>query len=315
MIQKDDYYPFGLTFNSWRNTLNNHYFYNQGTGDVKFAVERQSELSVDFTKRRVYDYALGRFWQVDPLADELNQELLSPYHYSFNNPIRYNDPYGENGWDKVLGFAAAVENKASAGLIPARTIAANYVSEDGAADFNQGQDAGDITSIVVGAAMIEGGMGGAAGGLVVSATGVGAVVGVPTVAASTALIAQGAVLSVSGALNLGAQKERLNVEETIRPEAGYLKGKKHVIKWEEGPARAQKDQKPQGQWGSKKDLDFASEKAKGFDKSDNFQDFKLPEDHSSVVHMPDGSTVPATHIRIKNYGSGIFHGYPVRIYN
>jgi RHS repeat-associated protein len=52
-------------------------------------------LNIDLTKYRAYDPAIGRWWQVDPLADEEDFTSLTPYNYSFNNPIRYNDPYGD----------------------------------------------------------------------------------------------------------------------------------------------------------------------------------------------------------------------------
>lgn len=92
VIQTDDYYPFGLTFNSYsrENSTKNQYLYNNGA-------ERQDELGleIDLTKFRTYDPAIGRWWQIDPKADEAGQELWSPYNYSFNNPIRYNDPNGD----------------------------------------------------------------------------------------------------------------------------------------------------------------------------------------------------------------------------
>ncbi|GAA5040160.1 hypothetical protein GCM10011506_40330 [Marivirga lumbricoides] len=97
VIQASDYFPFGLTFNSYTRNYSkaNNYLYNQGTGEKTFKTERVPELGVDFTKFRVYDPALGRFWQVDPMADAAGQESWNPYHYSFNNPIRYNDPFGD----------------------------------------------------------------------------------------------------------------------------------------------------------------------------------------------------------------------------
>jgi hypothetical protein len=99
VIQMDDYYPFGLTFNSYsrENSIENRYLYNQGTGEKTFLTERVYDLglNVDLSRDRTYDYITGRWWQIDPLADEPDFTSLSPYNYSFNNPIRYNDPYGD----------------------------------------------------------------------------------------------------------------------------------------------------------------------------------------------------------------------------
>lgn len=99
IVQQDDYYPFGLTFNSYQreNSTKNRYLYNQGTGEKKFLTERVFDLglNIDLTKYRVYDPALGRWWQVDPLADAGDLVSLTPYNYSFNNPIRYSDPEGD----------------------------------------------------------------------------------------------------------------------------------------------------------------------------------------------------------------------------
>lgn len=40
--------------------------------------------------------------------------------------------------------------------------------------------------------------------------------------------------------------------------------------------------------------------------------FNLPEDSKTIVHMPDGSTQPATQMWIRNNGTGTWHGYPMR---
>jgi hypothetical protein len=94
-----------------------------------------------------------------------------------------------------------------------------------------------------------------------------------------------------------------------RPEAKYLGSGKHGVRWKEGPATAKSLGKPQGQWGSKADLDYAAEKA-GSLKPGEGQWFDLPEGHSSVVHMPDGTSVPANRFWVRNNGTGTFHGYP-----
>jgi RHS repeat-associated protein len=85
-----------------------NYMYNQGTSGTNFQgkegksfkVERQEELglNVDMTKFRMYDYALGRFTSIDPLAVANPQESWTPYQYAYNSPIQYNDPYGDCPW-------------------------------------------------------------------------------------------------------------------------------------------------------------------------------------------------------------------------
>ena len=95
VVQRNGFYPFGLSFNTWADGDENDYLYNQGVGEKAFKTERQAEWGVDMTKLRAYDYAIGRFMQVDPLADQDPQENYSPYQYAYNNPVSYNDPYGD----------------------------------------------------------------------------------------------------------------------------------------------------------------------------------------------------------------------------
>lgn len=100
-----------------------------------------------------------------------------------------------------------------------------------------------------------------------------------------------------------------DAEVLPRPEAKYLGSGKHGVGWTEGPATARSLGKPQGQWGSKADLDYAAEKARSL-KPGEGQWFDLPEGHSSVVHRPDGTSVPASRFWVRNNGTGTFHGYP-----
>jgi RHS repeat-associated protein len=79
-----DYYPFGLTFNSYTSGTKNNYLFN--------GVEQDQATGNYETMFRGYDPALGRFMQIDPLADFLPG--INPYQFAFNNPISMGDPYG-----------------------------------------------------------------------------------------------------------------------------------------------------------------------------------------------------------------------------
>jgi RHS repeat-associated protein len=88
VIQTNDYYPYGLTFNSYNreNSIPNQNQYN--------GKEKQDELGLNWNDydARMYDATLGRWMVVDPLADKGRR--WSPYNYALDNPIRFIDPDG-----------------------------------------------------------------------------------------------------------------------------------------------------------------------------------------------------------------------------
>jgi RHS repeat-associated protein len=87
IIQYNEYYPFGLqAATSWtRENNKNDYLYN--------AASQLNNTSgwYDLAYRN-YDASLGRFMQIDPLADFDN--ATSPFAYGANNPVVFNDPMG-----------------------------------------------------------------------------------------------------------------------------------------------------------------------------------------------------------------------------
>ncbi len=58
---------------------------------------------------RIYDAALGRFLQPNPLVQSPDDaQSWNAYTYVFNNPLAYTDPTGMFSFRQTLGFAIAV---------------------------------------------------------------------------------------------------------------------------------------------------------------------------------------------------------------
>ncbi len=98
LLEESHYYPFGLVMagisSKAAGSLKNRKGYN---GNELQSNEFSDDSGLEFYdfNARTYYQQIGRFIQIDPLTDEGEQERLSPYHFSYNNPIRYNDPDGK----------------------------------------------------------------------------------------------------------------------------------------------------------------------------------------------------------------------------
>jgi len=98
IIEENNYYPFGLKHKGYNElpdySVTNKYKYAYG------GKELNSELGLelyDFGARN-YDAAIGRWLNVDPLAEN----TIMSYQYSNNNPIRFADPSGMIGEDVII---------------------------------------------------------------------------------------------------------------------------------------------------------------------------------------------------------------------
>ncbi len=88
VIQQDDYYPFGLTFNSYQ---------RESSLKQKFKFQSQEHvddlgLNWDSFKWRNHDPGIGRFFNVDPLAEKYYYN--SPYAFSENKVVGHRELEG-----------------------------------------------------------------------------------------------------------------------------------------------------------------------------------------------------------------------------
>ncbi|MDE3184756.1 MAG: hypothetical protein KGM16_15165, partial [Bacteroidota bacterium] len=102
------YYPFGLTMSGISSEaargIENKYKYNGIEQDTSLGLNEYN------AQLRDLDPQTGRWSQIDPETDD--QEMWSPYTSNNDNPIRYDDPKGNEGndcckglWDKFVQVA------------------------------------------------------------------------------------------------------------------------------------------------------------------------------------------------------------------
>uniref|UniRef100_UPI001BD3D0E5 RHS repeat domain-containing protein n=1 Tax=Flagellimonas sp. 389 TaxID=2835862 RepID=UPI001BD3D0E5 len=98
IIEENNYYPFGLEHKGYNNVVNG----TENNYQTFMGKEHQQELGLetyDFGARN-YDPALGRWMNLDPLAEQMRRH--SPYNFAFNNPLRFIDPDGMAPNDVVI---------------------------------------------------------------------------------------------------------------------------------------------------------------------------------------------------------------------
>ena len=160
----------GISSRALNGAADNKYLYN-GKELQNKEFSDGSGLELYNFNARTYDQQIGRFIQIDPLTDEGGQDGLSPYHFSYNNPIRYNDPDGEfpEGCCSLSNLVDAVVDVVSTAAIvvegAVNSWSSNQIGGAGRVDVDQqngltdgqktaakiGQAIGDAASIVTGA--------------------------------------------------------------------------------------------------------------------------------------------------------------------
>ena len=101
IVEESNYYPFGLTHKGYNNIVSS--LGNDTAQRWKFGgKEEQNELGIDWidVTARNYDPAIGRWMNIDPLAEDFNS--WSPYNFNYNDPIRFIDPTGMGPEDIIV---------------------------------------------------------------------------------------------------------------------------------------------------------------------------------------------------------------------
>ena len=127
IVEENNYYPFGLEHKGYgAPRISNHPYKFGGK-------EFNEELGLDWydVSARNYDPALGRWMNIDPLAEKMRRH--SPYNYAFNNPLRFTDPDGMAPQDIIfiLDKEAARNNGHIAVLIGSEKTGWTYISMNG----------------------------------------------------------------------------------------------------------------------------------------------------------------------------------------
>ena len=97
IVEEKNYYPFGLQhkgYNDQPSARRNMVGQRFGFGGKELTEELGLE-TYDFGARN-YDASLGRWMNIDPLADKYHS--ISAYSYVANNPLFFKDPDGERIW-------------------------------------------------------------------------------------------------------------------------------------------------------------------------------------------------------------------------
>jgi hypothetical protein len=278
------------------------------------------------------------------------------------------DGLHDSRWDKISNSVGNTLSDVGHFLEDAGEVALSDLASLGNA---MAHDLGAVMEVLGGIGLATLGAGGELGGLVLDATGIGAVLGVPAGVVSAAAIAGGLGLAAAGlgtiaqdaagpdrvdmtsdggggggggdwstpeegdsatvseedraaytqrksdlsglSKNKQVAEVRKGVEvdgQKYKPEGALLRGAKHGIDWSEGPQRATISGKPQGQFGSPADVDFATQKASQLGPGkEGF--FELPPDNDCVEYMPDGTTRKPNTMFVKVRPDGTVHAYPL----
>ncbi|WP_237561837.1 DUF6443 domain-containing protein [Flagellimonas algicola] len=134
IVEENNYYPFGLKHKGYNDTTSplgnsvaNRWKFGGKELDDSF---NDALATYDFGARN-YSPDLGRWMNVDPLADLLTQYDKSPYAYAWNNPIFFIDPDGESPCPPGIDCENPLPNMQRIRVNRASNLGAGYTRTNG----------------------------------------------------------------------------------------------------------------------------------------------------------------------------------------
>jgi RHS repeat-associated protein len=145
ITEETHYYPFGFVMSGISSKdaggIQNKFLYSSKELHSKEFSDGSGLEAYDYGAR-MYDQQLGRFWQVDPLADSMRR--MSPYTFAYNNPIRFIDPDGMAPEDVVLDIQRTKNKDGTYSYSAKATINLTIVDPKGKMTSSAQQQAKDI---------------------------------------------------------------------------------------------------------------------------------------------------------------------------
>ncbi len=109
ILEENNYYPFGLKHNSYNvDNFQQDYKYKYNGKELQDENIGGNQLNMYDYGARNYDPALGRWMNVDPLAE--TSRRFSPYTYALNNPVLFIDPDGMEAYKSQVDRSNGMSN-------------------------------------------------------------------------------------------------------------------------------------------------------------------------------------------------------------
>ena len=113
IVEENNYYPFGLKhrgYNTLTSALGNDVAQRWKYGGKEY-MQAGMDLNWYDVGARNYDPALGRWMNLDPLAEQMRRH--SPYNYAFDNPVYFMDPDGMAPQEASNGYGSVSQTSSS----------------------------------------------------------------------------------------------------------------------------------------------------------------------------------------------------------